>query len=248
MSESTKIVVCGGRSFNNRDYVFKRLDQLLEGIENPVIIQGGAKGADKLAADYAQAKDIPLETYPADWKTFGKRAGYLRNEEMAKAGDICIVFPGGKGTAIMALLAKMHGLEVIEAYELPSKTPMSAKDKELTPQIDISGDSSFKVNATGYKDSMQSGTIIPAFSHTDSSPIWLITLDSGQVETLFRIEGESVTAPLERFYGKALNNTVIGTAEQLSLFDIATEVKEASAELTQGQQALDPQLHTVASR
>jgi hypothetical protein len=44
-----------------------------------------------------------IKRYPADWDTFGKSAGYRRNEQMAEDADALVAFWDGesKGTAHM---------------------------------------------------------------------------------------------------------------------------------------------------
>jgi len=49
-----RILVCGGRNYNNREIVFHELHKLAEEHGWLTIIQGGASGADKLARDWAQ--------------------------------------------------------------------------------------------------------------------------------------------------------------------------------------------------
>ncbi len=58
--------------------------------------------------------NIKIIEFPADWEKFGKKAGYIRNEEMAKYSDSCIVFWDGKskGTKHMIELAKKYNLNL----------------------------------------------------------------------------------------------------------------------------------------
>ncbi len=104
-----KILVCGGRNFNKRHFVFKCLDSFLK--QNPSIncvVHGAATGADSLAGEWARSRNIEERRYPADWQKYGKRAGYLRNEEMLskEKPDVIIAFPGGRGTDNMVQIAK----------------------------------------------------------------------------------------------------------------------------------------------
>jgi hypothetical protein len=50
------------------------------------VIHGGAPGADTLAHHAATARGLHVEVYPADWQRYGRRAGPIRNEEMAASG------------------------------------------------------------------------------------------------------------------------------------------------------------------
>lgn len=73
-------------------------------LEDLVIIQGGAKGADHAALEFSR-EFYPIQnlTYNALWNKYGKAAGPIRNQEMLIDGkpDLVVAFPGGKGTANM---------------------------------------------------------------------------------------------------------------------------------------------------
>lgn len=62
------------------------------------IISGGAGGVDTLAEVYAKNHGIEFEEFPANWKMYGKRAGLLRNKEMAAVAEAAIVVWNGKST------------------------------------------------------------------------------------------------------------------------------------------------------
>lgn len=101
-----RVIIAGSRGFNNYDLLKKECDAFFvdkREIYDIVIISGGARGADKTGEKYAQDEGFALEIYPAQWKKFGKRAGYRRNEQMAEVADALIAFWDGssKGTKHM---------------------------------------------------------------------------------------------------------------------------------------------------
>jgi hypothetical protein len=53
-------------------------------------------------------------SFPANWKQYGKSAGYRRNTQMLEEGkpDIVIAFPGGRGTEMMCEIAETAGITV----------------------------------------------------------------------------------------------------------------------------------------
>jgi hypothetical protein len=112
-----RILVCGGRDFNNDALLNETLNQ--HKCDDLTIIEGGAKGADLGALHWARHNAVPVETYRADWDKYGKRAGYIRNVQMLNEGkpDLVIAFPGGKGTQMMIMLAKSAGVPVVEVTE-----------------------------------------------------------------------------------------------------------------------------------
>lgn len=117
-----RVLVCGSRTYTEAEFDF--MGTLMEGLgENyhrfgdPVtIIHGAAPGADSWANASAEAAPLPIEAYPADWDTYGKRAGYVRNVEMLNAKpDVVIAFVDkpleeSKGTAMMVDLAMKEGV------------------------------------------------------------------------------------------------------------------------------------------
>jgi hypothetical protein len=105
-----KVLVCGGRDFNERQPLWDALYRL-----NPcTIIEGGARGADKLGAEWARHTGTPLQTFPARWLEEGRAAGVLRNQRMLDEGrpDLVLVCPGGRGTADMTRRAREAGLPI----------------------------------------------------------------------------------------------------------------------------------------
>lgn len=110
-----KVLVCGGRDFNDYEFVTKTLGAL-KGVTE--IIQGGASGADKLAERWACANKIATIVFHADWKSHARAAGPIRNSHMLAYGpDLVVAFPGGRGTADMVGKAKRKGVRVIEASQ-----------------------------------------------------------------------------------------------------------------------------------
>ena len=110
-----KVLVCGGRNYNNREKVFDTLNNLAEeGITVGEIIEGGARGADRIGREWALENGIKVTTVEADWNQFGKSAGYIRNNEMVKLKpDIVVAFKGGKGTANMVKISEKENVPVI---------------------------------------------------------------------------------------------------------------------------------------
>lgn len=109
-----KVLVCGGRDYNDFDAVNEALTY--HAFEADWIIHGGARGADSLAGEWAALVGIATDVFVADWKTHGRAAGPVRNQRMLEEGkpDLVIAFPGGRGTADMVRRAKSAGVKVIE--------------------------------------------------------------------------------------------------------------------------------------
>lgn len=110
-----RILVCGGRDYENFDHVQRVLNGLLEQHKEFIIIEGGVSGADTLARTWAQNRNVTFETYVANWKRDGKAAGPIRNELMLSTGiDLVVAFPGGRGTNHMVSIAQRDGVPVLD--------------------------------------------------------------------------------------------------------------------------------------
>jgi hypothetical protein len=109
-----KIIVTGGRDFHDRDFVFEILNKIHAENRITEVVNGTCPtGADKHSKDWAIANNVKLTLFPADWAKHGKKAGPLRNAEMANYGaDLCLAFAGGKGTNNMINEARKAGVKV----------------------------------------------------------------------------------------------------------------------------------------
>ena len=109
-----RVIVAGSRDFSDYPLLCRTLDHLLSCQTDIVVVCGKARGADTLGEQYAKAHGYQIDYYPADWKKFGKAAGYLRNKQMAENADALVAFwdRQSRGTRHMIELAKQHGLKV----------------------------------------------------------------------------------------------------------------------------------------
>lgn len=96
--ENIKLAIVGSRDFNNYSVLEYVIDKIIETNDYKIteIISGGARGADALGEIYADKHAIDKTIFPADWKTYGKRAGFLRNVDIIKNCDICVCFWNGE--------------------------------------------------------------------------------------------------------------------------------------------------------
>ena len=102
-----RVLVCGSRTWTDRARIRAELETLPR---DAIIIHGACpSGADAIANEEAEALGMRVERYPADWNHYGKRAGFLRNTEMANTQpDLCLAFrtPGkSNGTDDMIVKA-----------------------------------------------------------------------------------------------------------------------------------------------
>ena len=78
-------------------------------------MDGGAIGADALGHDWAYERQYEIIEFPADWNQHGKKAGILRNIEMANQADIVVAFWDGesRGTQHMIQYSRQQKKMVI---------------------------------------------------------------------------------------------------------------------------------------
>ena len=126
--ETYKVIIAGSREFENYEMLKRVCDNALRNKESMEIVSGKANGADELGEKYAKEKGHKIKEMRARWGEFGKSAGYRRNKEMAKYGDMLIAFWDGKskGTKHMVNLAKEFGLKI--------KIVEYGKDEEKIPE------------------------------------------------------------------------------------------------------------------
>jgi hypothetical protein len=122
-----RIIVAGGRDFNNYPLLKGKLNSILTDFhkkgrikskEDIEIVSGHAKGADTLGEKYANEFGISFKVFIPDWNFLGKRAAYDRNNQMSKYAKqddgVLVLFWNGisKGSKLMHDIAKADGLEM----------------------------------------------------------------------------------------------------------------------------------------
>lgn len=114
MNHHRSAIVCGGRDYD--DYEF--LHKILKEIDPSIVIQGGAKGADRLAKLFCIKEGKHYAEVPAMWNTYGKGAGHKRNYAMTYLNPGCVIaFNGGRGTDMMVKIAHELGIHVYDYRE-----------------------------------------------------------------------------------------------------------------------------------
>lgn len=112
-----KVLVTGGREYQDIDTVFDTLDRvLIEYRLQPkdlTIVHGGACGADALADRWARINGAKVCYHLPDYERYGRSAPLHRNTKMIEQHpDLVIAFPGGRGTADMIVKAGQAGVPI----------------------------------------------------------------------------------------------------------------------------------------
>lgn len=130
-SKNIKVVVTGSRGWKNTAAILIAVDAMSAFDLEIEAIHGNAQGADRMFASACRRYGVSkITSYPAKWQVHHKtctsacrlnkvcrRAGYIRNQEMADAGpDICLSFnlDNSKGTSMMEGICKKQGIPVVK--------------------------------------------------------------------------------------------------------------------------------------
>ena len=105
-----KTIIAGSRNLTPN--ISKIIQE--SGFDITEVVCGMARGVDMAGYLWAKQNKIPIQEYPADWLTYGKSAGFLRNKAMADYADALIAIWDGysKGTKHMIDLATGKKLKV----------------------------------------------------------------------------------------------------------------------------------------
>lgn len=115
-NKNINVIIAGSRSFNDYDLLCHECDKILQHYTETeiAVFTGGADGADALGEKYAKERNYTVRRFPADWKTYGRAAGPIRNGQMAEEANILICFWDGKskGTEDMINKAKKKNIQI----------------------------------------------------------------------------------------------------------------------------------------
>lgn len=112
IDEEIIIAIIGSRSFKTFEHL-TIMDTFIReklGCVSKVntVVSGAAAGADTLGKMWANVNGCDMVEFPADWNTYGKAAGFIRNKTIIEAADVVFAFWDGKskGTKHSIKIAK----------------------------------------------------------------------------------------------------------------------------------------------
>jgi YspA, cpYpsA-related SLOG family len=121
MPDKFRVLICGDRNWTSevkiRDALLALLAEADVARGEVIVVEGEARGADKIGAHVARTLGIEVEEYPANWDKFGRAAGPIRNQQMLDSGlDHAIAchsfLENSKGTADMVRRLDKAGIPV----------------------------------------------------------------------------------------------------------------------------------------
>ncbi len=114
------VLVTGGRDFRDTKRLFAVLDRLHAERKFTFLVHGDAAGADQMAHRWCKRAGVQPVAMEALWDAEGKSSGLRRNKRMLEftKPELCIAFPGGRGTANMMRIAREAGVELIDVEDI----------------------------------------------------------------------------------------------------------------------------------
>ena len=109
-----KVAFTGGLDFNDVGTIWERLDKVHAKHPDMVLLHGGSvKGAELIAAKWADTRKVPQIAFKPDWTKHAKAAPFKRNDQMLEVLPIgVIIFPGSGIQDNLADKAKKLGIPV----------------------------------------------------------------------------------------------------------------------------------------
>ena len=107
-----KVIVAGSRTITDYKIVKDAVKE--SGFNITEVVCGKARGVDLLGETYGKENNISIKYFTPDWKTYGKKAGMIRNKMMGDYSHALIAIWDGKspGTRGMIKYAEKKGLKV----------------------------------------------------------------------------------------------------------------------------------------
>ncbi|SDF10539.1 DUF2493 domain-containing protein [Rhodospira trueperi] len=109
-----RVAFAGGPACTDHRRIWAVLDKVRDRHPDMVLLHGGApKGAERIAACWADQRGVPQVVFRPDWTRHGKAAPFRRNEQLLESLPIgVIVFPGSGITDNLADTARRMGIPV----------------------------------------------------------------------------------------------------------------------------------------
>ena len=116
LPQGARIAFAGGIECNDHRRIWAALDRVHAKHPDMVLLHGGTpKGAEKIAACWADSRKVPQVVFKPDWARHAKAAPFKRNDQLLEALPIgLIVFPGSGVTDNLADKARRLGIPLYD--------------------------------------------------------------------------------------------------------------------------------------
>ena len=101
-----RVIIAGSRQITDPNLLKASIEN--SGFDITEVVSGGARGVDRLGEKYARQEGISITRFPAQWDTHGRKAGPIRNGEMAEYADALIAIWDGESPGTRNMLRQAH--------------------------------------------------------------------------------------------------------------------------------------------
>lgn len=126
-----KVIIAGSRELRDYQTVKDAVENSDFDVEE--VVSGGARGIDSLGETWAEYHDIPVESFEItdeEWQEKGKKAGPLRNGEMAEYADALIAIWDGQSRGTRSMLEKAYEEDIPVELTLLAEPPENDLETE----------------------------------------------------------------------------------------------------------------------
>ena len=111
-NDEMKVAIVGSHSILDKEFVNYLFNCFVYIFGQPTkVIFGGINGIDSFVKDFANNLNIDLQVFKPDWVKYGKKAGFICNEDIIKNCDICLAIWDGESSGTK------YDLELCERYK-----------------------------------------------------------------------------------------------------------------------------------
>lgn len=115
-SSKMKVIIAGSRDITDYSLLERVVDRALiewcaDKTSIDFVVCGCAHGVDRLGEQWAKSNGVRVIRMPADWVTYGKVAGYVRNAEMAHYGTHLVAIWDGASKGTQNMIETMGKLD-----------------------------------------------------------------------------------------------------------------------------------------
>lgn len=106
-----KIIVAGSREGFVLRNVYEAIEQ--SGFNITEVVSGTARGVDSMGEQWAKSNNITIKQFPANWNAYGKKAGFIRNKEMADYAEGLVACWDGFSKGTLNMIQEMKKLNKV---------------------------------------------------------------------------------------------------------------------------------------
>lgn len=126
-----KTIIAGSRTIEDKEALEKTIQQA--GWDITEVVSGTCRGVDVMGEEWGRENNVPVKPFPADWLTYGRTAGELRNRDMANYADGLILLWDGKspGASCMLREANKAGIKVYNQIYGLDMTKLETTEQDI---------------------------------------------------------------------------------------------------------------------